>query len=98
MREWLTNPEWVERLSNSFLVIVTGLGIMVGWRKARPKPEEPKQRLEVAGALIDGKDARALTTSIERNTAATENAAREISRATEQMRDLTTELIRSQRG
>ena len=53
MQEWLNNPEWVERLSNSFLVIVTGLGVMVGWRTARPKAEKP-ERLEVAGALIDG--------------------------------------------
>ncbi|MBC24415.1 MAG: hypothetical protein CMJ32_10940 [Phycisphaerae bacterium] len=74
--------------------ILSGLGLYSGRRVGKA---EPQSSMTVAGALIDGKDARELKDAMLRCAEATEESARQVERATAQMQRMTDELIRGQR-
>ena len=90
---------WFERIANALLAICSGLALLLGaiWGKKKAKPAEEPGRVEVAGALIDSKEAQSLRASIDANTAAIRNSTEVIEDAQRDMRDLTRELVRSAR-
>jgi hypothetical protein len=99
-----------DKLANAIAGAVTALiiagSLLKGWMKAgKEKGIGPNggEVVELAGALIDGKDARALTHALDRNTAelkrcgdATEKSADRVEDATREIRRMTDEMIRGQ--
>lgn len=94
----MIDAAWFERISNGLLALCTGLAAILAVRSGRKKdePEEPG-RMEIAGALIDSKEAASLRASIDANTAALKHSAEVIEDAQRDMRDLTRELVRNAR-
>ena len=98
-----------DKLANAIAGAVTALiiagSLLKGWMKAgREKGTGPNggEIVELAGALIDGKDARALTHALDRNTAAlkrcgdaTERSADRLEDATREVQRMTVELARA---
>ena len=72
MWELFLDASRVEQLANAFLIVITGLGIVLTWRIRKPQPatNENPQRVEVAGALIDAEQAKLIVRAIEVNTEA----------------------------
>lgn len=70
----MENAVWFERIANALLAICSGLALVLGaiWGKKKSTPTTEPGRMEIAGALIDGKEAQALRASIDANTAALE--------------------------
>ena len=97
---------WFERIANALLAVCSGLALVLGaiWGKKRSAPAAEPGRMEIAGALIDGKQANALQASIEANTAAIKQSTEVTRRALDgmddmqrDMRDLTREMVRNAR-
>ena len=100
-----------DKLANAIAGAITALiiagSLLKGWMKAgKEKGHGPGggEVVELAGALIDGKDARALTSALDRNTAAlnrcgdaTERSADRVQDATREIQRMTIELARGQR-
>ncbi|QQA43965.1 hypothetical protein [Pelagovum pacificum] len=105
MWDSLKDAAWLDSASAFLLAVSAVLAVLFGYRSARPRGEQPAepQQLSVAGALIDGQEARKLRASIDANTDALHNnteAAKGVSVAAERMErslgDVKDELIRSQ--
>lgn len=79
--------------------ILSGIGLYMGRKQqssaGRPAPQG--DTVEIAGALIDGQQARALTAALDRNTEAVTRAGVHVDDACREIRHLTDELIRSQK-
>ena len=67
--ENLASVDW-QLVGSGIAVVIVGLLAKVGQMAAKSSPPKDDARLEVAAALIDGRDARALTESIDGMTGA----------------------------
>lgn len=96
----------LENVANGIVIIIVGLlswlGINRG-RKTKEKEEAPRQ-VELAGAVIDGKRADQIIEALDRNTAALRIHAEAVfevravvREAKNELRTMTTEIIRSQK-
>ncbi len=94
-----------ERIANGLLAICTGLAAILAVRSGRAKAANPEPgRMEIAGALIDSREAAALRASLDANTAALDRnsiaatkSADAIEEVQRDLQDLTRELIRAKR-